>query len=124
MSALQWMRPDKRMPTITIDSYRRISLSTDARKLLGLTYPYRLVIAFDKANQRIVVAKPEIVRVPDVQPFSFDKRHYAHAKRMVREMGFSDAELPLRFEFVGKDYAEYPDGAFSFQRVGFNAPDK
>ena len=122
---LQWMQPDKLQPTITIDNQRRIYISTEARKLLGLNAPgFRLIFAFDKANQRIVVAKPEVVRAPDVMPFTFDKRNYAHAKRMVRDMGYSDAELPLKFEFVGKDYADYPDGAYAFGRVGFDAPDK
>lgn len=121
---LQWMQPDKLQPTITIDNQRRIYISTEARKLIGLTSPFRLIVAFDKANQRVVVAKPEIVRAPNAVPFQFDKRHYAHAKRMVRELGFTDAELPLRFEYIGRDYSEYPEGSFSFQRVGFNAPDR
>lgn len=121
---LQWMKPDSLRPAISIDSQRRIYLSTEARKLVGVAYPFRLVVGFDKANQRIVVAKPDIVRVPDVQSFKFDKKHYAHAKRMVRELGFTDAELPLKFEYVGRDYSEYPEGAYAFGRVGFDSPDR
>ncbi|MEH6941657.1 hypothetical protein [Bacillus sp. JJ722] len=119
------MKPDSLRPAITIDSQRRIYLSAESRKLIGLnSHGYRLIVGFDKANQRIIVAKPEIVRVPDVQSFKFDKKHYTHAKRMVRELGFTDAELPLKFEYVGRDYSEYPSGAYAFQRVGFDAPDK
>ncbi|MDQ0174402.1 hypothetical protein [Bacillus chungangensis] len=111
---------------ISIDSYLRLYISSGACTVLNVPEngEFRLVAGFDHANKRIVLAKPEIVRVPNVQPFKFDKRRYGHAKRIVAKAGFAEADLPLRFAYVGIDYAEYPDGAFAFQLETHEAPDK
>lgn len=123
-ASIIWGSPDSVLAaTITIDAQRRIYLSSEARKLLEVETPYRLVFGYDTANKRLIVAKPEVVRVPDIKPFTFDKRHYAHAKKFVRELRLPDGALPAKFEYVGKDYAEYPEGALCFVLVGHDAPD-
>ena len=107
---------------ITVDNQLRLYLSTGTRELLRLGpsgkengIPSKLIIGYDSVNKRLVVAKPEIVRATDVKPFNFDKRSYSSARVFVRELNISEADLPLRYNYVGKEYGEYPDGSFCFE---------
>jgi hypothetical protein len=108
---------------ITIDKMLRIYMSSDARKLLGVEPPFRLIVGYDYVNKRIVVAKPDVVRAANVKPFKFDTRSYAHARHFVKQIELTPSELPVRFDYVGKDYAEYPDGSYCFQLAGYDAHD-
>lgn len=107
---------------ITVDNQLRLYLSTGTRELLNLGpsgkengVPSKLIIGYDAVNKRLVVAKPEVVRATDVKPFNFDRRSYSSARVFVREIGVSGNELPLRYNYVGKEYGEYPSGAYVFE---------
>jgi len=102
---------------ITVDNQLRLYLSTGTRELLrlGAKMPAKLIIGYDAVNKRLVVAKPEVVRATDVKPFNFEKRSYSSARVFVREIGVSEADLPLRYNYVGKEYGEYPEGSFCFE---------
>lgn len=83
---------------------------------------FRLIAGYDFANNRIVLAKPEVVRVTNIKPFSFDKRGYSNAKYFVERANLSG--LPVRFVYTGKDYSEYPDGSFAFSLDPDNEVDR
>lgn len=102
---------------ITVDKQLRLYLSSGTRDLLALAekQPTRLIIGYDAVNKRLVVAKPEVVRVPDTKPFPFDKRSYSSARVFVKEIGVNEAKLPLRYNYVGKDYGAYPAGSYCFE---------
>ncbi|MEY8188634.1 hypothetical protein AB4X15_03025 [Peribacillus simplex] len=108
---------------ITVDAHKRLYLSSAVPKKLGLKTPISLYIGYDHANKRLVVAKPEVVKAVDVKPHRFDKRRYCSAKAFIRSLAIEDSELPLRFAYAGKDFSEYPAGAFVFQLTDFVAPD-
>ncbi len=111
-------------PYITVDSQKRLYLSSAAIKLIGLNaFPAQLIIGYDHANKRLVAAKPDVVRAVNVRPFSFDRRRYCSAKPFIRALALRDADLPLRFEYAGKDYANYAEGSFAFTLAEFDAPD-
>jgi len=108
---------------ISIDKHQRLYISVAARKMLDLPDgEYRLIAGYDFANHRIVLAKPEIVNVPNVEPYKFDKRNYAHVKNFVERANLKE-HLPLRFYYSGKDYSEYPRGAYAFTLEDYNAED-
>ncbi|MBA9027541.1 hypothetical protein [Peribacillus huizhouensis] len=109
---------------ITVDSQKRLYLSSAAWKKLGLAPEgAALIIGHDHANKRLVVAKPEVVRAVNVRPFRFDPRRYCSAKPFIRALAIADETLPLRYEFLGKDFGAYAEGAYTFGLVGFDAPD-
>lgn len=108
---------------ITVDKQLRLYLSSGTRELLNLGpagkkdgRPAKLIVGYDSVNKRIVVAKPEVVRVTDTKPFSFDKRSYGSARAFVRDAGIKENELPVRFNYVGKEYGAYPAGSYAFER--------
>lgn len=106
---------------IAIDNQRRFYLSAGTRALLD--NPTALILGYDKVNKRIIAAKPNVVRAVNVKPYSFDKRWYSSARNFVAQAGIDTADLPLRFVFAGKDYADTPDGAYTFQLADYDAPD-
>lgn len=112
----QWVSNESSTPTITLDAHNRIYITKGARQLLDLPTGeyFRLIAGVDLANKRIVIAKPEIVKVPNVEPFNFDKRAYSSAKTLVEKARLEKA-LPVRFLYVGKDYSDYPQGSYVFQ---------
>lgn len=110
-------------PYITVDSQQRLYLSSGVCKLLGADCPMRLYVGYDHANMRLIVARPDIVRAIDTKAFSFDKRRYGNAKPFIRTLAIDKSDLPLRYVFTGKDYSEYPDGAYAFQLRGFKSAD-
>lgn len=111
-------------PYVTIDNQKRLYISKPARELLGLPdrTKFKLIAGYDFANHRIVLAKPEVVRVPDVQAFPFDKRAYSKVSRFVEKARIG-GNLPVRFLYVGRDYSEYPSGAYAFTMEGYEAED-
>ncbi|MED3649970.1 hypothetical protein [Heyndrickxia sporothermodurans] len=106
---------------ITIDSQRRFYLSAGTRALFNDAKS--LIVGYDAVNKRLVVAKPDVVRAANVKPYSFDKRWYASARHFVKNAGISEVDLPLRFNYVGKDYADTPTGSHTFQLAEYDAPD-
>lgn len=108
---------------ITVDNQQRLYLSSAARKLLKVESPFRLFVGHDHANKRLIAAKPEIVKTTNTKPFQFDKRSYCSAKPFIRALGIDKTRLPLRFEFAGMDYTEYPAGSFAFQLKEFKGAD-
>lgn len=123
MTNFKWIKPDTPTACITVDKLKRLYLSSEARKLLGVTAPFKLFIGYDHVNKRIVLSKPDIVKLTEVKPFKFDTRGYAHARGFVNELRLPDDDYPLKFEFVGRDLSEYPAGVFCFQLDEFKAPD-
>ena len=126
MSPITWISAEPvRHEYITIDSQQRLYLSAAACELLGVpkTGHFELIVGYDLVNKRLALAKPDVVRVTDVRPFRFDGRRYAHSARFVSDAEIPAAELPQRYEYTGRDYAEYPDGAYAFQLADFDAPD-
>lgn len=119
----KWIKPDSPTASITVDKLKRLYLSSEARKLLGVTAPFKLLVGYDSVNKRLVLTKPEIVKALEVKPFKFDNRGYAHARGFVNELKMPDSVYPIKFEFVGRDLSEYPEGAFCFQLEAFEAPD-
>lgn len=119
----QWITNRSTTPYVTLDNQMRLYVSKPARELIGLPDgKFRLIAGYDFANHRIVLAKPEIVRATNIEPFSFDKRAYSKAKQFV-EKARLEGSLPLRFTYAGKDYADYPSGAFAFVREGHKSHD-
>jgi hypothetical protein len=124
-TSFAWITNRTTQPYVTIDSQQRLYISSPAKELMGLPHgkvKFRLIAGYDFANHRIVLAKPEIVRVPNIEPFSFDKRSYSKVKNFVSRARIGDM-LPVRFVYVGKDYSEYPSGSFAFQLEGYQAED-
>jgi hypothetical protein len=125
-SSIEWISSaPARSEYITVDRQQRIYLSSAACALLRVDPAggFALIFGYDAVNKRIIAAKPDVVRVPDVRPFGFTKQRYAHAKSFVRQANIDRADLPIRFEFVGKDYGDAPAGSFVFELAGFDAPD-
>lgn len=123
-SSFEWITNRSTHSYITIDVMQRLYISKSARKLMNLPHgQFRLIAGYDFANDRIVLAKPEIVRVPNVEPFNFDKRSYSRVKHFVAKARLADM-LPLRFVYKGLDYADYPEGAYAFELEGAVPADK
>lgn len=120
----EWITNRSTTPYVTIDSQQRLYISKPVKDLLNLPDgKFRLIVGYDFANNRIVLGKPEIVRVPNVRPFRFDKRSYSHAKHFVERANLR-GKLPIRFTYVGRDFSEYPHGSFTFQMEGYDAEDR
>lgn len=98
---------------ITIDNQLRLYFNVQARKMIGAD---RVVIGYDFANKRLIVGNPEVVRPTNVRPHKLNKRGYASARPLVRKLMLPEESLPLRFEYVGKDYTV--DGSLAFEMVG------
>lgn len=121
-----WITNRTTQPYVTIDSQQRLYISSPAKDLMGIPkgrYKFSLIAGYDFANHRIVLAKPEIVRVPNIEPYSFDKRSYSGVKGFVSRARLEEM-LPIRFIYVGKDYSTYPSGSYAFQMEGREAEDK
>ena len=106
---------------ITIDAHRRFYLSSGTRALFNGAKS--LIVGYDAVNKRLVVAKPDLVRAVNVVPYNFDKRWYASARHFVKNAGIDPSDLPIRFNYVGKDYADMPAGSHTFQLADYDAPD-
>lgn len=121
--SFQWITNQAVNPYVTIDSQQRLYISKPARDLMVLPDGhFRLIAGYDFANHRIVLAKPEVVRVPNVVPYNFDKKAYSKVKHFVEAARLGDS-LPIRFIYRGKDYSEYPQGAFAFEMAGATPED-
>lgn len=110
---------------ITVDSQLRFYISSGARDVmrLGKKLPAKLIVGYDIVNKRLIFAKPEVVRAANIKPFSFDRRSYSSARSFIKKVGIPTNELPQTYVYIGKEYGEYPEGAFAFQLEDFDAPD-
>lgn len=123
-SAFTWISNEPaRSAYVTVDKQLRLYLNAGARDVLGVSVPCRLIAGYDYVNKRIVLAKPEVVRAANVKAYSFDQRAYAHARNFVRKIEVSNPALPIRFNYIGRDYSEYPDGSYAFEYEDYDAPD-
>lgn len=118
MSALHWVSAEPpRGEYLTLDSQQRIYLSSGTCALLNVSKDgqFPLYIGHDHDNRRIVIARTDVVRLTNVRPFHFDKRRYTYARAFVQGAAIAPADLPLRYEYAGKDYADAPTGSFIFE---------
>jgi hypothetical protein len=127
MPEITWISsaPD-RGAYLTIDRQQRLYVSSEACDVLGVSKDGRFSfnLGHDPDKQRLLIAKPGVAGVPDVRPFRFDKRRYGHALAYVKRVPEMEPELlPVRFEYIGRENDEYPDGIFAFQLAGSTAPD-
>jgi hypothetical protein len=91
--------------TITLDKMRRLRLSAAAIKELALTTFTPVVVSVDVENKRIGVAKQELAKLPNASTVRPDKRGYlgvATGKKVLDKLALTDADLPAKFEYVGK----------------------
>jgi hypothetical protein len=106
---------------ITVDRQGRLCLSAALRKELGnIGNNVAMYASYDKVNKRIGLAKPDIVRLTNVRPFTFDKnRGYAMARNFLKAAAISYDESS-RYVYDGKE----GDGWLTFKLEGYAAPDK
>lgn len=106
---------------IAVDRMGRMQLNSALRRELDcVNSAIDLVVAYDKVNKRIGIAKPSVVRLTNYKPFRFDKsRGYANAKRFLNanQIPFDQA---YRYVFDGKD----TDGYLAFKLTEYDAPDQ
>lgn len=108
---ITWITADLvKNPFVSVDTQLRLYFSAEARNLLKAD---EVMIAYDHTNKRIIVGNPAYVRPANVKPHKLDRRGYASARPFVRTLGLTASDLPLRFEYVGKDYTV--DGAEAFE---------
>ncbi|PFP30239.1 hypothetical protein COJ96_05875 [Bacillus sp. AFS073361] len=91
--------------SLTIDKQHRIRLSATMRQELALTTFTPVVISVDVENKRVGVVKQELAKIPNASVVRPDKRGYlgvAAGKLVVSKLALADADLPLKFEYVGK----------------------
>lgn len=110
-------------PYIAVDRQSRLRLSAALRELLGCTdRAIELYIAYDKVNKRIAIAKPDIVRLPNVRPLRFDAaRGYASGVGFLKKNRIP-AEAH-RYIYVGKEQGGDFRGWYVFQLEGYGATD-
>jgi hypothetical protein len=91
--------------SLTIDKLKRIRLSSSARKELALTNFTPVIVSVDVENKRLGVVKQDLAKIPNASVVRPDKRGYlgiAVGKMTVDKLALTDADLPAKFEYVGK----------------------
>jgi hypothetical protein len=91
--------------SLTIDKIGRIRLSSSARKELALTNFTPVIVSVDVENKRVGVVKQDLAKIPKATVVRPDKRGYlgiATGKQVVSKLALTDADLPAKFEYVGK----------------------
>jgi hypothetical protein len=91
--------------SLTIDKFRRIRISSAARKELALTTFTPIIVSIDAENKRVGVVKQELAKLPKASALRHDKRGYlgiATGKQVIDKLALTDADLPAKFEYVGK----------------------
>ncbi|MGG2024236.1 hypothetical protein AB1282_00360 [Gottfriedia sp. S16(2024)] len=125
----QWISNDSASHDayITLDAMKRLYLSTKACAVMGLPKKeaFELFVGYDALNKRLVIAKPDLVSPVNVKPFKFDKRSYASARPLLDKMDVKVAQLPLRYNYVGRLHNDkmYPAGTYVFELDGHTAVD-
>ena len=98
---------------IAVDKQLRLYFNRTSQKLVG-GVGAQVQVGYDFANRRLVVAPADIVRPANVRPHRLDKRGYTSARPFIRALGLTIGELPIKYTYLGKDYTDYPAGAFVF----------
>jgi hypothetical protein len=91
--------------SLTIDKLRRIRISSAARKELALTTFTPIIVSIDTENKRVGVVKQDLAKLPKASVLRHDKRGYlgiATGKQVFDKLALTDADLPAKFEYVGK----------------------
>jgi hypothetical protein len=91
--------------SLTIDKWRRIRISSAARKELAITPFTPVIISVDTENKRVGVVKQDLAKIPKASVVRPDKRGYlgiATGKQVIDKLALTDADLPAKFEYVGK----------------------
>jgi hypothetical protein len=105
-------------PYVATDRHGRLRLSSATVSMLSARgVGIKLYVGYDKANRRIALGKPDVVKPTDAQPLSFDKsRHYANISAFMKRH-----QLP--FESVKYVYDGKYEGWLMFKQAGYTAPD-
>lgn len=123
-SAFEWISNESTEPFVSLDKQKRLYISARARKVMQLSaLEPRVIVGYDAANRRLVIAKPDIVRAAGITPFKIDKKSYCSAKPIIEKINVADSDLPIRYFYVGRDFAEYAEGAFAFGQEGVTGAD-
>lgn len=126
MTQLTWITGEVagNEPYAIIDKHLRIYFSSTAQDLIDLDRSKRFIhLGYDKANKRLIVASASVVRPVNVKPHRVDKRGYTSARPFIRQLGINESELPLKYDYIGKDYTDYPQGSFAFQLENYGKDD-
>jgi len=105
-----------REPFISIDTQLRLYVNSDAQKLLGSR---ELSLGYDHLYKRLIAVPMKKGKeiMYRIRPHRLDSRGYTSARPFVKKAGFSEKDLPLRYIYLGSDYADgdrYPKGSFVF----------
>jgi hypothetical protein len=90
--------------TLTIDKFRRLSISSAAKRELKLSAYQYIVISVDVENKRIGLARQELAKVPNASAVKLDKRGYLGTKagkEIIAKLALGDDELPAKFTYIG-----------------------
>lgn len=103
---------------ISTDKFGRVRLSAAVVEMLSAKdAAIKLYVGYDKANKRIALGKPDVVRPTDSNPVTFDAgRHYGFARGFFVKHG-----IPLdlgKYVYDGKY-----EGWLLFKRDDYVAPD-
>jgi hypothetical protein len=105
-------------PYIATDKFGRFRMSSGLVELLSVDgQAIKLYVGYDKANKRIALGKPDVVKPTDANPVNFDAgRHYGNARGF-----FEKHQLP-------RDFAKYVydgkyEGWLMFKLDEYTAPD-
>lgn len=88
--------------TLTIDKFRRLSISSAAKRELKLSAYQYVVVSVDVENKRIGLAKQELAKVPNASAVKLDKRGYLGTKagkEIIAKLALT--ELPAKFTDIG-----------------------
>lgn len=106
---------------VTIDKSQRLVLNKKTREFLNFD-PERgmnLYLAYDPVNQRVGLAKPDIVRLTDTKPFFFGKGGYVSIRPLISRFQIPYQDGPLHYVYFGNE-----NGWLTFQLMGYQAPDE
>lgn len=104
---------------VTVDKNGRLYLNRELQRALGCEgKPIKLYLAYDPVNKRIGLAKPDVVRLTDTRPVSFDaNRSYASVRGFLQRFNIPH-DRSYRYIWDGME-----DGWWTFRLEGYDAPD-
>lgn len=93
----------RRQPTVTIDKYARLRISSAAMRELKWA-PYQLVVcSVDVDLKRVGLARQELAKVPNASPAKIDKRGYVSGlgRGIADKLALDLKNAPFTFEYAG-----------------------
>lgn len=110
-------------PYVTVDTQGRLYLNKYTQELFGCVgTSCLLLVGYDPVNKRLALAKPDVVKVADTQPYKFSgKRSYASCKAFLEKEGLMPKEKAVRYLFDGE---ATPAGTFIFRKENAVAADE